>query len=133
MGQLDPNGYYRLATPLLMNPEVIDIHQDASGKQAQRVVAPQSPAEFDAEGKPKPRPESPVHIWKRELADGRIAVAFLNRSSRSHPGEVSWADLGITGQKRVRDAWVRQDVGQFSDKYSVGVPGYGAVLVVVGP
>ncbi|HEX8551965.1 MAG TPA: NPCBM/NEW2 domain-containing protein [Abditibacteriaceae bacterium] len=133
MGQLDPSGYYRLATPLLMNPEVLAIHQDASGKQAQRVVAPQGPVELDAEGKPKPRPEPPVHVWKRELADGRIAVAFLNRSSNRHPGEVSWADLGITGQKRVRDAWARQDAGQISDKYTAEVPGHGAVLVVIGP
>lgn len=131
MSQLDPNSFYRLATPLLMNPEVLAIHQDAGGKQAQRVLEPQ--AELDADGKPKPRPEPNVRVWKRELADGRIAVALLNRRQDAQRGELNWTNLGISGQKTVRDVWNRQNVGQISDKYAVELPGHSAALYVIGP
>jgi hypothetical protein len=133
MGQLDPNNFYRLATPLLMNPEVLAIHQDASGKQPQRVLGPEPKVELDAVGKPKPRPDPIVHVWKRELADGRLAVALLNRRGDNQRGELNWADLGISGQKRVRDVWNRQKVGQISDKYAVELPAHGAALFIIGP
>ena len=133
MGQLDPNYFYRLGTPLLMNPEVLAIHQDASGKQPQRVLEPQPPAELDAAGKPKPRPEPSIHVWKRELANGSTAVALLNRSGNAQKGELNWANLGISGQKPVRDVWNRQNLGQISDKYAVELPAYGAALFVIGP
>jgi alpha-galactosidase len=135
MSQLDPNGFYRIATPLLMNPEVLAIHQDASGKQAQRVAVP----ELDGDGKPVPPPEPNaqvwvnVQVWKRELADGRIAVAFLSRHPNPQRSEVTWANLGITGLKRVRDVWNRKDVGQLDTKLSVELPSRGAALFVIGP
>ncbi len=112
--QLDPNGFYRLASPLLMNPEVLAIHQDVGGN-AERVR------------------DGDVNVWKRQLSDGRIAVAFLNRRNEPRTGEIVWAELGLSGKKKVRDVWNRKDAGQLDAKISADVAGHGAALFVVGP
>lgn len=98
---------------LLTNREVIAIDQDPAREQGDR---------FSAEG--------PLEIWVRPLADGAKAVGLFNR----HPGpmemQVSFRELGFSGDAKVRDVWQAKDLG-LMDVHKVRVPAHGVVLLRV--
>lgn len=99
---------------LLTNREVLAIDQDSAGKQGDRVWA-----------------EGPLEIWARPLADGSRAVGLFNR----HPGplemQVDFAQLGFTGNPRVRDVWQAKDLGRVQSPYKVEIPAHGVILLRV--
>ena len=99
---------------LLTNPEVIAIDQDPRGRQARRV---------SQEGK--------LEVWTRPLADGRVAAGLFNRGKERASVTARWADLGIRGRVRVRDAWARKDLGSFTDSFTIEVEPHGVALVLV--
>jgi hypothetical protein len=47
--------------------------------------------------------------------------------------QVTWAELGLDGQRRVRDLWRQKDIGQASDQLSVEVNRHGVTLVRLFP
>lgn len=114
LSQLDPSYFYRLATPLLTNIEMLAIDQDALGK----------PASVLRSGE--------AQVWTRPLADGRLAVAFFNRGWGQQPIKVTWDELKLTGAQRVHDVWAGRDRGSVPSELSVDVRGRGAALFIVG-
>src|SRR5579871_1134316 len=108
----------RTASPeilaILMNPEVIKIDQDPAGHQGKRASA-----------------NGDQEVWVKELADGGKAVALFNRGGSGADMSVKWADVGITGNHKVRDLWTRQDVRWDAGGYSVNVPSHGVALIRV--
>jgi alpha-galactosidase len=113
MSQLDPNTFYRLASALLTNDEVLQVNQDPLGKAARVVTGGNG------------------QIWSRPLADGTLAVGFLNRGGGTR-ATIRWADLGLTGPQRVRDLWEQKDLGELATQFETDVPTHGAVLLKVG-
>lgn len=99
---------------LLTNDEVIDVNQDALGRQA----APAARA-------------GSVEVWARELEDGSKAVALFNRGAEAAEVTARWADLGMKGRAKVRDLWRHQDLGAFEREFSARVAPHGAVMVKV--
>jgi alpha-galactosidase len=99
---------------LLTNDEVLDVNQDALGKQARRVMI-----------------HGDLEVWAKELEDGSKAVGLFNRSEKTSPVDVRWSDLGIKGKKKIRDIWRQKDLGVFSNHFVADVPSHGAVLVKV--
>jgi alpha-galactosidase len=108
----------RKSTPedleLLTNPEVITINQDPLGKQARRV-----------------RQDGEQEIWLKELQDGKWAVGLFNRSNQKAEMIVPWAELGISGKIRVRDAWLKKNLGTLNQPFTANIPPHGSVLLVV--
>jgi alpha-galactosidase len=102
---------------LLSNPEVIDIDQDPLGEQAHRVSA-----------------KGRMEIWSRRLADGTTAVALFNRSRQGETITVTFAELGLTPGRPVRDLWGRAWVPKPGDGQEFGavVPAHGASLFRIG-
>lgn len=111
MTKLDP---FTLA--ILTNDEVLDIDQDPLGKPAGRVAK-------DAMG---------GEVWSRELFDGTRGVGLLNASPVEETVTVHWSDIGLSGRQPVRDLWLHEDVGSFSDSYSVVIPSHGIALLKIG-
>jgi alpha-galactosidase len=111
MAQLDP-----LTLDLLTNDEVLAVDQDPLGKQGRQVKA-------DDDGR---------EVWARELEDGTRAVALFNRGAEPSRVEVSFADLGLTGQQAVRDLWAKKDLGRPAEGWGAVVPRHGARLLKVG-
>jgi alpha-galactosidase len=99
---------------LLTNPEVIAIDQDPLGRQARRVSQ-----------------AGTVEVWARPLADGRVAAGLFNRGEKPASVTARWADLGLRGKARVRDAWARKDLGSFADSFTTEVEPHGVVLLLV--
>jgi alpha-galactosidase len=100
---------------LLTNPEVLEVSQDALGKQARRAAA-----------------KGQQEMWARPLADGTMAVGLFNRGRGQALVTVRWDDLGLKGPQPVRDLWLRKDVGTFDGEYSAQVSRHGAMLLKIG-
>ena len=63
-------------------------------------------------------------IWYGQMKNGDWVVALFNREGSAQQRSVSLAQLGITGQKKMRDLWLHEDVGT-SDEISVTLPAHG--------
>ncbi|MGA2053437.1 MAG: putative Ig domain-containing protein [Opitutales bacterium] len=106
--QLDP-----FTLGLLTNDEVLDLDQDALGKEATQVAGD----------------SVSYSIYAKSLADGSLAVGLFNRGPEAYTLTVKWTDLGLTGPQHVRDLWRQQDLGVFTGQFSAPVPSHGVVLV----
>jgi alpha-galactosidase len=108
----------RTATPeilaILTNAEVIKIDQDAAGHQATRASA-----------------NGDQEIWVKPLADGGKAIGLFNRGAAAADLSVKWADVGITGNHKVRDLWTKADAKWDAAGYTASVPGHGVALIRV--
>ena len=81
---------------ILSNPEVLAVNQDQAGKPARRATNKSLAAE----------------TWMKPLADGSSAVGFFNRTDQPVKMDFSWRELGFRSAPRVRDLWLRKDLGR---------------------
>jgi alpha-galactosidase len=96
---------------LLTNPEVLAVDQDSAGTAGTRVAGGEA------------------EVWARTLADGSRAVGLFNAGDLDTTVTVNWSDLKIAGRYRVRDLWLRRDLGAQASSYAATVPAHGAVLL----
>ncbi|MFO7617941.1 MAG: alpha-galactosidase, partial [Bacteroidales bacterium] len=75
--------------------------------------------------------EGDLEIWKRELEDGSIAVGLFNRGETPAKITATWADLGISGTKTVRDLWRQKDIGRYDKKFTAKVGRHGVVMLKI--
>jgi alpha-galactosidase len=101
---------------LLTNDEVLEIDQDALGKQGHRVGGQEN-----------------LDVYAKPLEDGTIAVGLFNRGEAEAKITASWTDLGVKGKQRVRDLWRQKDLGNFSDKFESTVSPHGVVFFRLFP
>jgi alpha-galactosidase len=101
---------------LLMNHDVIEVDQDPLGKAATR----------------KWKSEN-LEVWTRPLWDGSTAVALFNRGRLKMPLNVKWSELGLPSTVKVRDLWLRKDLGTMSGGIKRDVCSHGAMLFKVTP
>eukprot|EP01120_Amphizonella_sp_Union-15-10_P009643 TRINITY_DN36_c0_g1_i1.p1 TRINITY_DN36_c0_g1~~TRINITY_DN36_c0_g1_i1.p1 ORF type:complete len:414 (-),score=103.15 TRINITY_DN36_c0_g1_i1:32-1273(-) len=106
------------------NTEVIAVDQDPLGKQGKRVV-----------GGPL-LSGSKFNVWARNLANGDIALIFLNNDSSDSDiacDETCWSAIGFTrGQQvTVRDLWLHKEVGTATGSFTArAVPKNGGSTLV---
>jgi alpha-galactosidase len=101
---------------VLCNSEVIEVDQDSLGRQA-RIV----------------RHTESDFVLAKPMEDGSLAVGVFNIGEKQARIQVTWAELGLTGQRRVRDVWRQKDIGQASGQLSVEVNRHGVTLVRLFP
>jgi hypothetical protein len=99
---------------LLTNPEVLAINQDESGSAAYRVSS-----------------NDETQIWAKHLADGSIAVGLFNLDDFDTSMSFKWAELGIKGKWKVRDLWLRKEMGTADNHISFSIPAHGARLLLL--
>jgi len=103
---------------ILTNTDVIQVNQDALGRQGVLVASPQPN----------------IQIWSKELAAPNTrAVALLNRSAGPASITVQWDALGLpAGAATVRDLWSHTDLGSIDQAYTAqAVPSHGVVMLRV--
>src|SRR3546814_18467200 len=100
------------ALRLLKNRDVIAVDQDVKGVQG-RVV----------------RKAGVLEVWRKELADGSVALALFNRGEVAAQLPPTAADANLARFTRVRDLW-RGPAVPLADFRCV-VPAHGAVIVRV--
>lgn len=101
---------------LLTNDEVLALDQDPLCKPAVRIV--------DDDGK---------YVYRKELANGTIAVGLFNTTDASQEMSVSLETLALTGPQIVRDLWRQKDEGPVTDQYSAPVAPHGVKLIQFRP
>jgi alpha-galactosidase len=107
MGKLDD-----FTLGVLCNAEVIDVNQDALGKQAKVV-----------------RKTDDELVMAKPLEDGSVALGLFNLSETGRTIAASWKDLGIAGKKKVRDVWRQKNAGVASGSYEAAVARHGVMMV----
>ena len=110
MARLDP-----FTLNVLCNAEVIDVDQDALGRQARIIL--QTPREF---------------ILLKDMEDGSKALGLFNLGETDATISVKWHDLGISGKQHVRDLWRQTDLPAAAEKFQAVLPRHGAILVKLG-
>ena len=101
---------------VLCNAEVIDVNQDALGKQARPLVM-----------------DDETLLLAKPMEDGSLAVGLFNLLEVPREVTVTWEQLGIEGKYRVRDLWRQRDVGELTGAYSAEVARHGVTFVRMWP
>ncbi|MGD0251834.1 MAG: putative Ig domain-containing protein [Verrucomicrobiota bacterium] len=101
-------------TAILSNPEVLAVNQDSLGRQARRMTGTAQIAE----------------TWMKSLADGSSAVGFFNRTDQPVKVDFSWRELGFRSAPKVRDLWLRKDLGR-QKNFVTELPPHGCALLRV--
>ena len=116
--QLDP-----AMKAVLQNAEVIAIDQDSMGQQGTRVAA------FGCDGDGNRCAQS---VWRKQLANGDVAVVLYNRESYGMPQAITatWEALGLdsNAQYKVRDLWQGKDIGAFNSSFTANVNTHDALI-----
>ena len=100
---------------LLSNDEVLAIDQDALGSPARKIGV-----------------GTDVQIWTKPLEDGSLAVGVFNLGPKTQGANLSFADLGLTGQREVRDCWRQVNLGVHANSYAIqSIPSHGVVLLML--
>ncbi len=101
---------------VLCNPEVIEVDQDPLGQQAKPLR--QSDEEL---------------VLAKSMDDGSLALGLFNLGEQPKAIAVTWEQLGLAGEQRVRDLWRHQDLGTRDASYQEIVPRHGVKLVRLSP
>jgi len=97
---------------VLCNSEVIDIDQDALGKQAGIV-----------------RHNANEFVLSKPLEDGTLAVGLFNLAEAKAKLTVKWDELGLKGRFRIRDVWRQKDIGDAAEEFSIEVGPHGVAFI----
>jgi len=101
-------------TAVISNPDILAINQDPLGLQGTRLASTSSGPD----------------IWTRKLTGGFLAVGFFNRGQEPLNLNYPWRELGFRHAPRVRDLWIRKDLGR-QKRLVAELPPHGCVLVRV--
>lgn len=110
---------------ILTNKEAIAVNQDPLGQQARRFM--------DMGEK---------EIWAKPLANGELAVCFLNRTEQVWHLDHDWKrqtiyfanDVNMHKKEYVvRDLWQHKDLGTTKEHTVYDIPGHGVLMVRLSP
>ncbi len=110
---------------ILTNKEVIAVDQDAKGEQARRFM--------DMGEK---------EIWAKPLANGELAVCFLNRTETPWNLDYNWhantiyyaTDVNMSKKTyTVRDLWQHKNIGTTATHTKYKIPGHSVLMVRLTP
>jgi alpha-galactosidase len=108
--KLDPQ-----CASLLMNREVLAVNQDELGKPAARV-----------------QQTGTCEAWKKQLSDGAVAVALVNRGSRAGEITVKAGEVGLLDESKIaRDLWTQQDIVDIKETLTQRLEPHQTVLLRV--
>ena len=62
----------------------------------------------------------------KELADGSFAVGIFNRTDQPVKVDLSWRNLGFRSAPKVRDLWLRTDLGR-QKNFTADLPPHGCI------
>jgi len=77
---------------------------------------------------------SGLEVYKRDLSDGSVAVALVNRSGSSAQVGFKFTQIGMSLVSAViRDLYLHQDIGVFSNFFSTTVNPTGVTMLKLTP
>jgi alpha-galactosidase len=97
---------------LLTNEEIIAVNQDALGKAASLR------ATLDH-----------TELWVKQLEDGSIVLGLLNLSNETIQSNFPFAAIQLKGKYKMRNLWVKEDLGVFENEFETTIPAHGIVML----
>ncbi|MFM2138058.1 MAG: hypothetical protein RJA57_365, partial [Bacteroidota bacterium] len=91
--------------------EVIALNQDPLGQQARRIIH-----------------NTGYEVWMKALADGSHAVGIFNLSETTKEVLLPWNELGLEGDRSIRDCWRQKEMGR-GRSVSTRIPPHGVTLL----
>jgi len=101
---------------VLCNGEVIAVNQDPLGAQG-RIV----------------RHTADEFVLAKPLENGAVAVGLFNLAEVERTMRITWAELGIGGERSVRDVWRQEEIGAFDGAFEARVARHGVEMVRIWP
>lgn len=101
---------------LLTNDEVLALNQDPLGKMAKQLPH-----------------DGNDRVLVKDLEDGSKAVGLFNTGEEPNTVEVTWQQLGITGNQVVRDLWRQNNIGTYNNGFEAVVRPHGVILIKITP
>ena len=74
-----------------------------------------------------------AQVWAKAMEDGSTAVGLFNLDEEEQAVAVEWADLELSGPRRVRDLWRQKDLGPHDGRFEARVPRHGCALIRLSP
>jgi alpha-galactosidase len=96
---------------ILMNRDVIDIDQDALGKQAERVWQ-----------------RGDFSLWRKPLTGGRYAIGLVNNSWSVRDVPFDLNEIGFASGASVHNVWAGKDLGRWTGPQSLTMQGHSVDL-----
>jgi alpha-galactosidase len=96
---------------ILMNRDVIAVDQDPLGNQAKRIWT-----------------EGPLEIWSKNLANGKVALAFFNRGESEMFVNASTPVLHDFWNKQYKNLWTKGELN-LGSKTKIDVLSHGVVML----
>jgi alpha-galactosidase len=106
---------------ILLNKEVIAVDQDPLGEQGRRFMD-----------------MGDHEIWAKPLANGELAMCFMNRSELPWTLDYDWRKNAIyyardvsfrKHEYKVRDLWQHKDIGTSKQNLKTVIPTHGVLMV----
>ena len=72
--------------------------------------------------------DSNNEIWYGQMTNGDYVLGIFNRNESTKMATVNFSDLGIQGEKQIRDLWTHTDEGKASS-ITVNIPAHGCKIV----
>ncbi len=107
-GELRDNDIWTLS--LLTNPEVLNVNRDSR------------------DNRPVARHGKSI-IWAAKGDVKEVYVALFNVGDAPATVAASWAELGISGPRSVRDLWKREEAGRAEGVIERRLPPHGSALL----
>ena len=100
----------------LLGNVVIEVNQDTLAKQGTVVAEKAS-----------------VVVYAKPMEDGSMAIGLFNRSERHEKATVTWKELGIRGEQKIRDLWRQQDIATSNKDFTTDIAPHGVRLIKIYP
>ena len=101
---------------ILCNSEVIDVNQDALGKQGEII-----------------KKTEVLSIMAKPLEDGSLAVGLFNIGDTEQELTLDFSELGLNGSYVVRDLWRQKNLGTYEGSFASKIGKHGVTLVCLTP
>lgn len=72
--------------------------------------------------------DSNNEIWYGQMTNGDYVLGIFNRNESTKTATVNFSNLGIQGEKQIRDLWTHTDEGRASS-ITVNIPAHGCKIV----
>jgi alpha-galactosidase len=100
---------------ILRNADLANVNQDELGHVAEIV-----------------RQDADHIVLKKKLVDGSIVAGIFNTNAEKEQIiELKWDEIGLPGERSVRDLWRQKDIGKINNTISVNVSANGVALLKV--
>ncbi|KAL5482255.1 hypothetical protein EMCRGX_G022559 [Ephydatia muelleri] len=107
---------------ILLNQEMIAVDQDKLGKAGDRIAI-----------WPCVQDTVTCQIWAKPLVNNSYAVGLFNSGFLTHSITLQFKLLNFTGNVFLRDLWQHQDLGVFTESFTVDVEPHGIEVYKVTP